>query len=102
MPPMPDLAFVRDWFGRYWLAVWFGVIFVIRASTLPGGPAGFDGDLYLEATRTWLAGGDPWSVGGAVRFAAPPPTLLVLAPIAVLPPTLGWAVMVGSAVVGVL
>ncbi len=96
----PDLRIVMDWIGRYWLAVWFGVISAIRLSVLITGEAGFDARLYLKATRAWLAGTDPWIFIDAQRFAAPPPTLVPLAPIAILPESVGVAVMVVLAVVG--
>ena len=57
----PDLGFVRAWLDRYWLAIWFGIISGIRLSALVGATPGFDGRLYLDATRAWLAGTDPGS-----------------------------------------
>ena len=57
----------------------------MRLSAVAGGDSGFDADLYLEATRAWLAGADPWIYIETQRFAAPPPTLVPLAPIAILP-----------------
>ena len=54
----------------------------------------FDARLYLMATQTWLAGGDPWSVHLAGNyFAAPPPSLLSLVPLAALPIDLGVAII---------
>jgi len=54
----------------------------------------FDARLYLDATRLWLAGGNPWHQQLAGNyFAAPPPTLLPLAPFALLPPDTGVAVL---------
>lgn len=96
----PDLDIVRSWIARYWLAVWFGVISAIRLSVLLTGAPGFDGRLYLKATRAWLAGGDPWIFIESQRFAAPPPTLVPLAPIAVLPEEVGVALLVILAAVG--
>jgi len=63
------------------LAAWFAVISAQRLVVLAGGGAfGFDGRLYREAARAWLAGGDPWSVAlGGIVFGAPPPTLLAMA-----------------------
>lgn len=97
-----DLGFVRDWIAAYWLAVWFGVIFAIRAVSIAGHEAGFDARLYLAATRAWLAGQDPWIVLDGIRFAAPPPSLLPLVPIAGLPEALGMAIVIGLAVLGVV
>ena len=96
----PELTFVRSWFGRYGLAAWFGAISAIRLSSLVGGEAGFDGRLYLAATRAWLAGLDPWLTLDSQRFAAPPPSLVPLIPIAELPEQLGVAVMVILAAAG--
>ena len=95
-----DLGFVRDWFRRYWLAVWFGAISAIRLSVLLPGTPGFDGRLYLKATRAWLAGADPWVFIESQRFAAPPTTLVPLAPIAVLPEQVGVALLVILAAAG--
>jgi hypothetical protein len=98
----PDVDFVVAWFRRYWLAVWFGAISAIRLSAvIPTGPA-FDARLYLDATRAWLAGADPWVTLEGTRFAAPPPSLLPLAPIAILPETLGVGLLVAVSLVGVV
>jgi hypothetical protein len=96
----PDVGFVLAWVKRYWLAVWFAAIGSMRLSALVTGEVGFDARLYLNATRAWLAGTDPWVFIDAQRFAAPPPTLIPLAPIAVLPEQVGIAVMIGVAIVG--
>lgn len=82
---MPDLTFVRTWFLRYWLAIWFGAIFTMRFLVVIQGNIGFDAELYLAATRAWLAGDEPWVTIQQQQFAAPPPTLLPLVPIAWLP-----------------
>jgi hypothetical protein len=31
-----NLRFVTGWFSRYWLAIWFGVIFTIRLQAFIG------------------------------------------------------------------
>jgi hypothetical protein len=98
----PDLGIIRAWFSRYWLAVWFATVSAIRLSALLAGPPGFDGRLYLRATRAWLDGADPWIVLDAQRFAAPPPTLVPMAPLAVVPEELGVAILIVLAVVGVM
>ena len=88
--------------SRYGLPWWFaiesglGVAVASRDTTY----LFFDARLYLDATRTWMAGGNPWDVQLAGNyFAAPPPTLLVFAPLALLPPDLGVA-LVALAVIG--
>lgn len=96
----PDLGFVRSFFARYWLAIWFAIIGVMRLSSLVTGGVGFDAELYLKATRAWMSGADPWVFIDQQRFAAPPPTLIPLAPIAVLPEQFGIWLMVALAVVG--
>jgi hypothetical protein len=98
----PDLGFVRAFFVRYWLAIWFAIISIIRMSVLVTGRPGFDAELYLAATRAWLAGADPWIVIDQQRFAAPPPSLIPLAPIAILPEQLGIGVMIALAVIGAI
>ena len=96
----PDFGFVLTWLKRYWLAVWFGVISAMRLQVLITGRPGFDAELYLAATRAWLAGADPWITIESQRFAAPPPTLIPLAPIAILPETVGIALLIVLAVAG--
>lgn len=98
----PDLGFVVRWFRRYWLAVWFGVITAIRLTVLIPSGVGFDAHLYLAATRAWLAGLDPWVTLEGTRYAAPPPSLLPLAPLAMLPEAVGVAALLVLSVVGVV
>jgi hypothetical protein len=74
--------------GILWVIVpiWFVVISLMRLSSyLPSEP-GYDGMLYRTATVNWMHGLDPWAapVEGAA-FAAPPPTLLVMLPFALVP-----------------
>jgi hypothetical protein len=99
---MPDLSLVRRWFAQYWLAVWFAAIFAMRLSALLLGDVGFDAQLYLAATRSWLAGQEPWIAIQGVQFAAPPPTLLPLIPFAWLPEPIGVAVLMALGAVGVI
>ena len=65
---------------------------------------GFDTRLYLEASRAWLAGGDPWSVSSlGIFYGAPPPTLLAFAPLTALPTELVvWLVVAGSFVLAAM
>lgn len=47
---------------------------------------GADAHVYHRAVVAWLNGADPWSAAyNGVRFAAPPPTLLVMVPFAWVP-----------------
>ena len=96
---------IRGIIARYWLPVWFaanaivGIANSARDTTL----LYFDARLYLDATKTWLAGGDPWSVSLAGNyFAAPPPTLLVHAPLALLPIDLGVAITASLVILGAI
>jgi hypothetical protein len=93
-----DRSFLFVWLYRVAITciVVFGIGYL--AVHLAVSPAvSFDGRLYAAAARAWLEGGDPWSVEiEGIRLAAPPPSLLVAAPFALLPPEL-----VGPATVGV-
>ncbi len=74
--------------SRYGLSFWFGIesILGIAVATRDTTYIFFDARLYLDATRAWLAGANPWDVQLAGNyFAAPPPTLLFFAPFAMLP-----------------
>jgi hypothetical protein len=97
-----ELRFVRTWFLTYWLAVWFGAIFVMRSFVVLDGNHGFDARLYLAATRAWLDGQDPWITLMNQQFAAPPPTLLPMVPFALLPEDVGIAALIVLAAVGVV
>ena len=80
-----------DWeFFTYWtlVAIFVGLgILVLQVHLAvygPNAPGLFsDAALYFEATRVWLAGGDPWTVQllNSPRFAAPPPVLLLNVPL---------------------
>ena len=85
MVPRVVHAAVATWFvtiSAHWLA--------ISGHSL----VGLDTRTYLGATRVWLAGGDPWAVSfDRLYFGAPPPTLLVMTPFALLPAGIGEAVL---------
>jgi len=88
--------------SHYGLASWFAIESILGAglAAKETNYLFFDARLYLDATRTWLAGGDPWDVQLAGNyFAAPPPTLLPFVPLTLLPPELGVA-LVALAVCG--
>lgn len=94
-PPF-DSPWVAAIVSRYGLPSWFAIESILGVALVVKDPRYlfFDGRLYLEATRTWLAGGDPWDVQLAGNyFAAPPLTLLPFVPVALLPPALGIAVV---------
>ena len=89
-PTFADLPPLAAW--DRWLATILPVVFAVSSGfqltayvIAPNG-IGIDARLYALAAQTWLAGGDPWSVSLlGITFAAPPPTLLVIAPLAFLP-----------------
>jgi hypothetical protein len=76
------------------LATWFVTISGMVLWRLGGRDAGLDATNYIGATRAWLATGDPW-VGtfAGFKFGAPPPTLLVVMPFALLPDPFAWLAM---------
>ena len=88
--------------SRYGLPWWFAIesMLGIAVAMQDRRYLFFDARLYLEATRVWLAGGDPWNVQIAGNyFAAPPPTLLAFAPFTVLPADTAVA-LIALAVIG--
>jgi hypothetical protein len=96
-----DWPFIRRWIR--WLAIVVIVLvgvgyLVIYVSLSPA--MGFDGRLYAAAAREWLQGGDPWSVQvQGLSLAAPPPSLVMAAPLALLPEDLAGPVSIGLAAV---
>ena len=96
----PSLTIPPAWFG-YLVGAWFVALSVMRLNVLSSATPGFDGRLYRTATLVWLDGGDPWSVyGGAIRFAAPPPSLLAMVPFTVVPADVAVALIIGLGLVG--
>jgi hypothetical protein len=94
---------IRGLIVRYWLPVWFATnsIVALVHSAQDTSLLFFDARLYIEATKEWLAGGDPWQVSLAGNyFAAPPPSLIPLAPLAMLPTDIGVAVVASLVIVG--
>jgi hypothetical protein len=91
-----DVAWIREQIQRHGLFVWFlaNSVVAIAYSARDTALLYFDARLYLMATQAWLGGGDPWDVQLAGNyFAAPPPSLLPLAPLAPLPLDLGVAII---------
>ena len=90
---------------RHWLKTWFAVNTIVALAYQAGDTSliFFDARLYLAATRAWLDGGDPWAVQlSGNYFAAPPPSLLPLAPLARLPADLGVAIVAALVIGGAL
>jgi hypothetical protein len=97
------LRYVVGWFGRWWLAIWFGCITLARLSILDPAHLFLDARLYVAAAHAWMAGVDPWAVNvEGVPFAAPPPGLLFVAPFALLPPGLDLAGLLALIAVAVV
>lgn len=70
----------------------------MRARYLVATGDGFDARLYIEASQTWLSGGDPWGFQlEGYGYAAPPPSLIVTAPLTLLPPDIAPHLMVAGA-----
>ena len=85
--------------GNVALATWFVTLSVMRLSILSTDEPFSDLRLYLRATSAWLHGQDPWSVHlGTLYFAAAPPSLLPMAPFALLPEPMAIAVLTTLAV----
>ena len=100
-PPF-NSPWVVSMVSRYALPFWFAIESILGVAVAAKDTTYwfFDARLYLDATRAWLAGGNPWDVQLAGNyFAAPPPTLLAFAPLALLPPDVGVA-LVALAVIG--
>jgi hypothetical protein len=77
------MPWVRATIDRWWLAFWFAIVSIPGLILPQFQESSFlvDARVYVDAARTWLAGGDPWSVNlGGLYFAAPPPTLLAVPP----------------------
>ena len=67
-----------------WVVI-FGALY-LATLVVSSNAFGIDARIYVEATRTWLAGNDPWTIQDTgVRFGAPPTSLLAFAPLAWLP-----------------
>jgi len=85
--------------------VLFPIADLLNAAAKPNfnGYGAIDFDLYLDATRRWLAGGgffEPYQLAGpyAIRMGDvlyPPNVLLLLIPFTVLPAILWWAIPLG-------
>jgi hypothetical protein len=85
--------------GKVALAAWFVTLSVMRLGTLVTDEPFSDLRLYLRGTVAWLHGQDPWSVHiGTLYYAAAPPSLLPMAPFALLPEPLAIGILTVLAV----
>lgn len=87
----PDLRLIGTALLRYRLALCFLAIdlwYVFPSlKALAAFHPGSNAILYADAAHAWLTGADPWQViEGGIRFAGLPPTLLLFAPFAIVPP----------------
>ena len=92
-----DIGFVLATVLPTLLPLWFAAhaILIVYNYAIVGGVVGVDAEVYLDAARRVLSGGDPWAATpGSFSFAGPPPTLLFYLPLALLPDQVGVAVVV--------
>jgi hypothetical protein len=96
-PPKPALpgAYLEPGFRRRWL--WFFLPAAFLALWVMNFAVGFnwqavgiDARIYYHGSAAWLAGRDPWAAGALLNgqlysYAGLPPTVLVLAPLTLLP-----------------
>lgn len=82
------------------LVTWFAVLTVDKALTfIPAGYGAIDFRIYRHAARAALDGLNPWSVSlSGLQFAGPPPTLLPYLPFAIIPESVGVAVVLAASV----
>ena len=99
--------FVERWVRMLSIATIVSIGVAYLAIHVAVSPAmGIDGQVYAAAARAWLAGADPWAVRvQGIALAAPPPSLVLAAPLALLPDRLAGAasilVAAGAAIVAV-
>ena len=94
--PLFDSPWVREHLPGILAPLWFALLatplflgYITEWSTVF-----FDARLYMASTRAWLQGANPWEVHyHGVYYSAPPPSLLPLAPFAVLPAPIDWQVL---------
>lgn len=90
--PRLDTTSAIDVVERFLLPVVFGVITIGTLWLSLGGWFGLDARVYRAAAAAVLVGGDPWLVTvDGLRFAGPPPTLLMYLPAALIPETVAVA-----------
>jgi hypothetical protein len=83
-----DWSFVASRFGwvvdRVLIPIWVAINALAIAIHYAVAPQRLwpDAHIYFRATETWLAGGNPWETAwDGIRFAAPPPALLLNLPL---------------------
>ena len=82
------------------LATWFISLSTMRLLVLATGEPATDLRLYLRGSAAWLHGQDPWLVHmGTLHYAAAPPSLILMAPFALLPEALAVPILTVLAVI---
>lgn len=82
------------------LATWFISLSTMRLLVLATGEPATDLRLYLRGSAAWLHGQDPWLVQmGTLHYAAAPPSLILMAPFALLPEALAVPILTVVAVI---
>lgn len=100
-----DSPWIRELITRYGLGLWFAAHSAAAAGVVLRDPSYwfFDARLYLMATRVWLGGGNPWDVQLAGNyFAAPPISMLPLAPLTILPTDVAVGLLAALVIAGCL
>ncbi len=86
--------------GDIVLAAWFVTLSTMRLLVLATGEPATDLRLYLRGSAAWLHGQDPWLVHmGTLHYAAAPPSLILMAPFALLPEALAVVILTALAIV---
>ena len=86
--------------GDIALAAWFVTLSTMRLLVLATGEPATDLRLYLRGSAAWLQGQDPWLVHmGTLHYAAAPPSLILMAPFALLPEALAVVILTALAIV---
>ena len=89
---------VRGLIGRYGLPFWFVVMSAARIGDLEPSLLGTDAELYVAAARQFMNGLSPWEAAvtngeGTFHYAGAPPTVLLTAPLTVLPDPIAASVL---------
>ena len=86
--------------GDIALAGWFVTLSAMRLQVLATGEPATDLRLYLRGSAAWLEGQDPWLVHmGTLHYAAAPPSLILMAPFALLPEALAVVILTALAII---
>jgi len=85
-----------------WVFLFIDLYWTLGVQGLITFPYGVDGAVYSGAARAWLTGMDPWRVTvEGLRFAGPPPTLILYVPFAFLPTAASVALLLVADLVAI-